>query len=305
MKIGLALGSGGARGLAHLGVLEALEEAGLRPHCIAGTSMGAIIGALYAEHGSVEIIAERLKTYYDNPDFQASWEPFIDDEERVPEGGIFQELRRSLQKKILTFRTFTSPSQQKSVQLLDPLRTLFGSRRVEELGIPFAAVAIDLLSGEPEVFNHGPLVEAVYASSAIPGVFPPMEWQGKRLIDGGGSYRVPIGECRNLGANFVIAIDIPSFSKDPSEFERGLEILMRSDAIARNRLNRFVLKEADFVITPEVGRFHWANFLAETAIRNEGLLATRSSIAELQAALKSANRPSLRLRRKLRSWFSR
>lgn len=300
MKIGLALGSGGARGLAHCGVLRVLHDEGLMPAAVAGTSMGSIIGALYAETRDPEVVARRLATYSRDPEFRASWEPFVEDDKRQ-EDGFLKEWRRSLHRTILTFKTYTSPAQQSAERLMGPLRQLFRSENIEDLAIPFAAIAVDLIGGEPVVFTRGPLAEAVYASSAIPGVFPPLPLGEGQLVDGGGSYRVPVRDCRELGAEFVIAVDIPSFS-DQEVPDRGIEILMRSDAIARNRLNDFVIRQADFVIRPEVGRFHWANFGAEAEIRAGGEAAARLALPQLRRAMKTYRRPGARIRRAVARW---
>jgi len=304
-RLGLALGAGGARGLAHLGVMAVLDEAGLRPGCVAGTSMGAIVGAIYADRLDARRAAEAVAEYTGDEKFRESWEPFVEDEEPPTNRGFFSELRRSLQRRILTFKTFTSPAQQSAETLLAPLRRLFASERIEELGLPFAAVAVDLLDGEPMVFREGPLVEAIYASSAIPGVFPPLAHAGRLLVDGGGPYRVPVSVCRDLGAEFVLAVDIPSFSPARDEFKTGLDVLMRSDAIARSRLNEMIMREADFVVRPEVGDFHWANFSAADEIRAAGEAAMRERLPELREALSRRAGPGARLRRLMGGWLRR
>ncbi len=303
-RIGLALGSGGARGLAHVGVMAVLEEAGLAPACIAGTSMGSMIGALYAECTNAEEVARRLWAYTADAKFKASWEPFVEDDELEGERSLFSELRRSLQRKILTFKTFSSPSQQSAEALFEPLRRLFTVENIEDLELPFACVAVDLFSGEPRIFDHGYLISAIYASSAIPGVFPPLPYGGQLLVDGGGPYRVPVGVARRLGAEFVLAIDIPSFMPKKEQFKTGLDVLMRSDAVARMRLNRMILKEADFVVRPEVDQFHWANFGAADRIRAAGEEAMRAALPALRETL--ARRRSLRTRlgEGLRRWVS-
>lgn len=286
MKLGLALGAGGARGLAHLGVLQVLEEGGLAPERVAGTSMGAIIGALYAELLDTTEVIRRIELYTSDPHFRESWGAFAEDQE-LQDRNFFQELRRSIQKRILTLRGFTSPSMQGAQSLLKPLQQVFRTQRIEDLQLPFAAVAVDLLSGEPRVFRRGDLVPAIYASSAIPAVFPPLPLEGQLLTDGGGPYRVPVGVCRELGADFVLAIDIPSFSAEGGDFRTALEVFLRSDQITRNRLNELVLREADFVVHPSVEAFHWANFGAAERIRAAGADAMREALPELRRKLRS------------------
>ena len=265
--------------------------------------MGAIVGALYAEQMDASVVADKLWAYTKDPEFKACWEPFIEDTAMTEERGFFSEFRRSLQKKILTFKTFSSPSQQSAETLFEPLRKLFSTESIEELKLPFACVAVDLRGGEPRVFKRGYLVSAIYASGAIPGVFPPLPLGGELLIDGGGPYRVPVRVCHELGAEFVIAVDIPSFSPNKDEFKTGLDVLMRSDAIARNRLNQMILREADLVIRPDVGQFHWANFGAADEIRATGVEAMRAALPELRKALRARRSLSGRIGRTLRRAF--
>lgn len=301
-KIGLALGSGGARGLAHAGVLAALEEAGLKPDFIAGTSMGAIVGSVYAERPDSVRAWERLSAFACDPDFLATWEPYIakgsGDEEN---GGRLHGMLDSLKKKLIAIKTATRPSLVEAEALRRPLAATLKSRSFEELEIPFAAVAVDLLSGERVVFREGNLLDGVYASSAIPAVFPPLQTGGRLICDGGAPFRVPVETCREMGADFVIAVDIPAFKNDKAEFKTGIDLILRSDTIARLRLNRFVMAGADLVIEPAVGSFHWADFRAADSCRAAGYAAAQKMIPELRKAIADRESPLARIKR----WFGR
>jgi NTE family protein len=239
----------------------------------------------------------RIRRYTEDPQFEAIWEPFLEDRLQAGDQGFFQGLRRSLHRKILTFKTFTSPSKQSADRLLEPLQQLFDARRIEDLKPPFAAVAVDLVSGDPRIFKEGNLIEAIYASSAIPGIFPPAPQGGQLLIDGGGAYRVPVGVCRQLGADIVVAVDIPSFAPEKEEYKTGIDIMMRMDEIALSRLNKFVLREADFVVRPPVDRFHWAEFRAFDQIRTVGEETMRAALHDLRALLRHRSGFGQRLRR--------
>jgi NTE family protein len=161
---------------------------------------------------------------------------------------------------------------------------LFGPIFFQDLRIPFAAVALDLISGQKEVYTEGSLVTGVYASSAIPSVFPPIEIDGKMICDGGGPFRVPVDACIEMGADLVIAVDIPAFEE--TNFSTGLDMILRSNTIARQRLNKIVCQQADFVIRPEVTEFHWADFGAGEACRARGYAAARQAIPELKKLLR-------------------
>ena len=213
LKIGLALGSGGARGLAHAGVLEALEEAGIRADLVAGTSMGSIVGCLYAQDPDPAKVWSRLDAYVSNEEFASYWAPFVpkdENEAKDPQSrlvGVFD----FMQRKLIAVKTVTCQSMQDDIKLRGPLAELFGPINFDQLEIPLAAVALDLVSGQSVVYTEGPVVDGVYASSAIPSVFPPVMENGRMICDGGGPFRVPIEACRDLGADFIIAVDIPAF----------------------------------------------------------------------------------------------
>ncbi len=215
LTIGLALGSGGARGLAHAGVLEALEEAGVRADVVAGTSMGSIVGGLYAQNPDSALVWSRLEAYVRSEEFIAYWAPFVprEDNEGLDARNRLMGLYEFMQRKLIAVRTVTRPYLQTAEQLLNPLHSLFGPITFEELAIPLATVALDLVSGQCVTYTEGSLVQGIYASSCIPAVFPPVEEDGRIIVDGGGPYRVPIEACRQLGADFVIAVDIPAFQE--------------------------------------------------------------------------------------------
>lgn len=281
-KLGLALGSGGARGLAHCGVLKALRESGLPIDVIAGTSMGALIGALYAREPDPDRVWERLNTYVEDTEFADYWAAFVprrdgeDREDARPWSGLFDFMHRGR----IAVRTVTTEAAESREQLWNPLVRLFGEETsIEDLALPFAAVALDLVRGDMVVYRRGGLIEALYASCAIPGVFPPMTHDDRVICDGGGPYRTPVDACRALGADVVIAVDIPSFQEP--RLRTGFDLGMRSNSVARDRLNAFVCASADAVIRPALEHVHWADFKAAETIRDVGYDAGKAMAPEL------------------------
>jgi NTE family protein len=178
LRIGLALGSGGARGAAHTGVLNVLDREAIPISFVSGSSIGALVGAAYA----VGLPVEQVEREWLVTDVHRLFRSFLP---TFPRAGLSSgsELR-----KILT--------------------DVLGDERIEDLPIPYAAVACDIDTGETVVLREGPLVDAVRASTAIPGIFHPVRWGDRLLIDGGLVDPVPVRTCRDLGAEFVIAVDI-------------------------------------------------------------------------------------------------
>ena len=295
--IGLALGSGGARGLAHAGVLQALEEAGMPPARIAGTSMGAIVGGLYAETLDAAESWRRLALFAKDPEFLETWAPF------VPKGsgpeeetGRFHELVDALHKKFLAVKTVTRPCLVDESRLRHPLAQLFHVRDFARLGLPFAAVGLDLVAGERVVFREGDLLDAVYASAAVPGVFPPLARGNRLIVDGGAPFRVPIETCRDLGAELVIAVDIPSFEPAKVEYRTGMDVILRSDAVARQRLDALVIRTADLVISPDVSAYHWSDFRRAEDCRRCGYEAARDALPTLRRLIEERGNWLVRVR---------
>lgn len=176
-KIGLALSSGSARGLAHFGVIRALEEAGIKVDFIAGTSVGALIGAVYAS-GRIDSMES-----------------------------TFQEFDR---KRTVSFFDVVFPKSGliDGAKVSELVRAHINSELIESLPIPFCAVATDLLTGEEVVIRQGDIIEAVRASISVPGIFTPVRSNGRLLVDGGLVNPVPVSAVRNMGAECVIAVDL-------------------------------------------------------------------------------------------------
>ncbi|MCX6099220.1 MAG: patatin-like phospholipase family protein, partial [Candidatus Bipolaricaulota bacterium] len=178
LRIGLALGAGGARGAAHTGVLKVLEREGVHPTVVAGSSIGSLIGAAYA-----------------------SGKPTADMEKEWLAVGVSKVLRGLMP-------TFPRAGLSSGHELRKLLVGLFGDVTIEDLPMPFAAVACDIDTGEPVVLRSGSLADAILASTAIPGIFHPVRWESRILVDGGMVDPVPVSVCRDLGADLVIAVDI-------------------------------------------------------------------------------------------------
>jgi len=177
-KIGLVLSSGGARGTAHIGVLKVLEENGIVPDVIAGSSMGAQVGGAYAAGVAID-------------EMEAHWR-----------SSSWKRVAKTL------FPTIPWSGWSSGREVTRFLRDLFGDRRIEDLPIPYAAVATDLETGEAFPITSGPLAQAIRASLSVPGLFVPAWFEGRLLIDGGVTNPLPVDVARSLGADVVIAVDV-------------------------------------------------------------------------------------------------
>jgi NTE family protein len=220
-KIGLALGSGGARGFAHLGVIKALTEASVPIDYIAGSSMGALIAAFYGTGLDIERlykIAQAFKRKY-YLDFTVPKMGFV-------AGNRIKEL----------VRVFTHGKQ------------------IEELNLPIAIVTTDIKTGEKVVFREGPVADAVRASISIPGIFVPEKVNGRLLVDGGVVDRIPVSVVKEMGADFIIGVDV-SRVKVNAEISSIFDVILQSLDILQDELVKHREVASDIMIRPHVEMF--------------------------------------------------
>ena len=252
-RIGLALGGGAARGFAHVGVIQALEEAGLQPHYVAGTSAGSLVAALYAS------------------------------------GKNSQELRRvadTMEEAEITdwMLPILNRGALRGEALARYVNTQVGGKTIEQMKIPLAIVATDLRNGEPVAFRRGNTGSAVRASSAVPAVFQPVRIGEREYVDGGLVAPVPVRQVREMGANFVIAVDI---SSDPEGNPAGdtFQILMQTFAIMGKSINTLALREAELVVRPGLSGVKSADFGARRRSIEAGRQAMQALLPQLKSRL--------------------
>ncbi len=259
-NLALVLGGGGARGLAHIGVIRSLRRAGIMPDLIVGTSMGAVIGGMYAQIGEIDEVERKILSFIDAFGVKARWLNFLGEFDDKDRHDMFRDIAYYIKKRFAGLKTLTRISLEDKKILYDPLSGFFADELIENCKIPFAAVALDIKNGSMEVLNSGSIIESVYASAAVQGVFPPIDYRDMLLCDGGPIAVVPVEAARILGARQTIAVDVSPDIKEKARFASGLEIILRADSISQDRLRRIDQRMADVVIAPRVHDVHWANF---------------------------------------------
>lgn len=280
-KVGLALGGGAARGLVHIGVLEALEKHGLPIDMIAGTSMGAIIGAIYALEPSASALKKRFRMYLDSEEFKDTRFDYLGNQDDADVGIIDRLLQLAWKglfyTLVVTRRSYygKETSQQNFALMIDDLT--FADTR-----IPFCTTSLDLVTGREVVFTSGGLRRAVSASCAIPGLLPPIQDGDRLLVDGGWIDAVPVQPARQLGADVVIAIDAASALDPCGDLDSALEIIGRADSIARWALNEERCRRADLVLQPLNSGSHWADFSQFEEAVEIGKAAVEEQLAAIE-----------------------
>ena len=247
VKIGVAFGGGGTRGLAHLGAIKAFEEFGLKFDFISGTSSGSLVGAMYAD----EIPFQKM-----------------------------YEISKSLKEKdIKTSKLFFMPSKTEGLQ--EVITSVFGDKNIEDLKNPFAAVAVDIKTTQEVVITKGELKKALAGSCAVPGVFQPVEMDDMILLDGGLQNTIPANVPRLFGCDYVVSVDVNSqrsYGTDSTKLMDVLgvtiRILMKSNAI-KGYLN------SDIIIQPDTKRFKNTKTDGLDEMIDEGYRATLKVMPEI------------------------
>ncbi|MGW8313640.1 MAG: patatin-like phospholipase family protein [Desulfuromonadales bacterium] len=280
----MALGGGAARAFSHIGVLAGFKRHGIPVDIVTGTSMGALIGAMYAVHKDVSAIKERFAAYINSEEFAESGFNFFKELDSHAEG-ILAEISRLARRGMFNALMVTKIALVSEKTAASSFAFLIDDIAVEQTGIPFASVALDLYSGESVVLSQGRLREVVAASCAMPGVLNPVELGGRLLVDGGWSETVPISAARQLGADFVIAVDVGDPVRAFTEPRNALDIIARADALARSALNRVQIKSADIVLSPHSEVAHWADFSNSERAISRGEEEVARQIGAVRSAL--------------------
>ncbi len=276
----LALGGGGARGLAHIGVLRALENEGMFPSLIVGSSMGAIIGAMYSQLRDSFRIEELVKELLRRDCFTDLRLDLMPENSQPESHRPRKHLMDYLRRGIYFSRVARRAGAIDNSILVHFLSRLLRDEDIRETSVPFAAVAVSLVSGEEVVIENGSIIHAAAASSAIPGVITPVEIDGEQLIDGSVLQVVPVAAAKSLSPYPVLAVDVSRDIDRETPPKTGLDVLIRADLIANRRLNQRALTAADVVLNPEVGLADWSDFHSIDMLIAAGVEAARTLLLE-------------------------
>jgi NTE family protein len=255
-RIGLALGGGAARGFAHIGVIQVLEEQGIRPDLVVGTSAGSLVAALYASGKS---------------------------------GAELAALAETMDESAFTDWSFPGRGLIRGEGLARYVREHTGGLRIEQMRVPLGIVATDLDSGEAILFQRGDPGVAVRASSAVPAVFQPVRIGLREYVDGGLVAPVPVRFARQMGAELVIAVDI-SAAPDGNATGDAARMLLQTFAIMGRSINSFELRDADVLLRPQLPHVSGADFTVRRRAIQAGRDAALAQLAVLRARVAAKTR---------------
>lgn len=290
LPFGIALGGGGSRAFIHLGVLSRLEEAGLRPDCISGSSMGAVLGALYAADPHREKAIPRILDYFRKSSLFGGLvrQHKGDGLHRRP--GFFGSLAR----KCATASVASVISFRLGLRRMNPvnraIEEFFGRNAtlIESLAVPFGVNTLNLTRGELEEKTSGPLAPALKAGVAIGLIFAPFVWDGEQYADAAPIAPVPVRLCRDLGARTVMAVDICASLVRPLPSYTGFDVVQRIMSMQSETLNDGEIGSADVLLKIDASDVFWGDFSRIDELVERGRAATEGVLDQLRGRLERA-----------------
>lgn len=288
VKVALALGGGGARGCAHIGVLKVLERENIPIDLIAGSSIGAVVGSLYATTGDAQKVEERFKQFLQSEEYQKSGLELFKRQE--PAENFFGQVAKFVKERIVVNLAQSKPSLVSSKRLQAAMDFLIPDGRIEETKIPFYPVASNLLNGQQVIFKEGDLRSIVSASASIPGFLPPCAVNGYMLVDGSVVCPIPVEPARDLGADIVIAVDVGQQLNEHADLNNVINIIFQANHMTARHFNLHLLRLADVVIRPNVGLVHWSEFKLLRYMVEEGERVAREALPKIQSLVRRKSR---------------
>lgn len=275
--IALALGGGGARGFAHVGVVEALNEGGVPVESIVGTSAGAIAGAGLALGATPAYMRARIRKFAASPlANDPRLRALIPTSDGSGCNSLTDRVGRFYCRGKVVKSLFMEPSILGPDFFKEMVEFFIPGVDFKDLAIPFAVVATDVVTGQPVVFDSGPLRPALVASCSVPGVAPPVEFMGHVLTDGGVASLVPANIARQRGEKRIVAVNVEREVKADTVPSNSLEFYLRAGEIQGGLLTKLQLRDADLVISPDVGAVHWVDFQHNQWFIDQGKAATEA-----------------------------
>ena len=295
--IGLALGGGGARGAAHVGALTILHQHKIPIHQIAGTSAGAVVGAMYAATLDPKWVEKRFREFIKSDIFRGLGTDRIPNKP-ISSSSAFNQVAKKLKDQMVLAMSLHRNSIIKKKRLKDAFDFLIPVKTFEELKIPLKVISTDLNTCKPVVYDSGDLIEAATRSGSIPGYVEPTVANGQLLVDGGVSVPLPTTIIRN-DVDLLIGIDIRRRGMKPLDEINIYEIMMRSDMSTYQNLIKHFSRDADILISPDVKNYQWSDFDQFDYFFNEGIESCKNVILTIQRQINQRKGLSFRLKQ----WF--
>ena len=292
MKVCIALGGGGARGYAHIGVLRGLFEMGIKEfYAISGTSAGGMIAGLFAMHKDPEAIYDKIKSFRESPLFES-----LKFHEVYSEKDKLRKLYSNIREKVFMAKTLVSQSFLDEETRDKVFTYLYGNDTLMEQYHPrLRVMATDLIKGRDIAFRGGSMHKVMKATSALPGALPPVKLGDMLLVDGGITHNLPIIPLLKDECDIIIASDVSRSLPEKREYRNSAEILIRCEYISLRRLQDIESPFADVIISPDLSEYEWYEFDRLDEIIERGYEAFKKSKSEIDKAMNLFQRAKKKL----------
>jgi len=298
MKTGLALAGGGARGAAHIGVLQVFKEEEIAIDAISGSSAGALIGSMYAASLDPKWVEDRFRSFLKSNVFNKMAVTRLR-RNTVDSDSTIMQLGRYVKDKLVMTIALSRKGIVDRDKFVDCIHYLLPVDRFSDLKLPLSIVATDLNTGKSIIHTSGNLIDAVVESSSIPGVIPPSQKNGKAVVDGGVYSPIPVEEVKNMGVQFVIGVDIARSGMETMTDYNIFELMARSEQITSVRLSQALSEKADVIIRPDVKGAHWSEFGKFDEFLESGKKSARESVGKIRNKMAEQSKWSYRLKQKI------
>jgi len=297
-KIALLLGGGGARGLAHIGVLKALEENNIPIDIIVGTSMGALVGAVYAQRPDAKKLEKKFISFLNSDFYQAMGISRFEKEQSEPDS-FLEQITKTIKRRVVINLAANRKSLFKSQRLMIAINNLVEEGLIEDTKLPFICSALDLTHMEEVIFDKGNIQTAVSASSSIPGFLPPVEINGSQYVDGSICTNFPWEYAKKQGADILIAVDVTFKNIKAIKPDNVIDIVMRTNIAANHKINRLALDNVDYIIRPSLGEIYWNEFNLFTSLMESGYNETTKVVNDIKKIIIHNKKISTRIKKRI------
>lgn len=287
--------------MAHIGVLNVLQQEGIEIDLIVGTSAGALIGGAYSAGMTTREITAKVNAYLKSPEFEDSAIKSLGMSFSPGQKSFFQRAQIFTRNQYYLIKALFSPSILPVGDFQSLINYLLPDIDIRDTLIPFRAVTTDLITGKQVVLSEGPIRQAVLASSSVPGAVEPVRLGQWMLADGGVTSLVPVHAARAAGADVVIAVMVDRDLPADTDIDTAKDILYRAGEITANTLEAAELQNADVIIRPAVGDLHWTDFARAVDLIKTGEQAARAALKQIHESLPLHRRLSRFARRFLKT----
>ncbi|MFL3006835.1 MAG: patatin-like phospholipase family protein [Candidatus Neomarinimicrobiota bacterium] len=282
LALGIALGGGGARGAAHIGVLQKIKEAGIKVDLISGVSSGSVIAAMFAFSEDPFWIEDKFRKLWLKSDFISKKKMTSVNDKSI---SFAESFKKKISDHYTAIHNLHKNSLVDTFELEEAIKTLLPINNFSELKIPLKVVATNLNNGEDVVYERGDLIGPLVQSCSIPGIFSPIIKRSKVISDGGVGMPIPITVIKDI-CNFTIVIDIGQYKLNGLDSSNAKSITKRANIITSNRLKSLLSLQADFVIRPDTLGKEWSDFNACEDLLIQGRKSAENIMNELTKSLK-------------------